>query len=448
MFRKSIIFISLLLTFCVTAAGQAVEKVTNPVSVTATSDQEQTSISAAKNGPGFNAMNYTMQKRTRPKGTPFISEKFSDNSFVIAGLGANILYPRADYHYSLGKSVTLGYGKWVNAYNAVKLTLNGNNFARKEDNARFLTGSFYASHMFNFISYLGGHNLKRPFEISTVEGIGYNLTYLEGSLGHSFGAHLGLNFEIAFSEYADLYFEPLVTFYTDQIDLSGDLNWHKYDLGFSATVGVNFKFDSRRKVRMLVEKDEAAKAGRSYSEGLFVTLMTGGQFQNSSLVHDEVGLLRSVGQHTGLSVGKWFGRGIFALRGTAFFSNDKWNQHNDVIFPARYMGLRAEAMLDIIRLFSRKEDRIFSLPLVAGPEIGYMNKKDYQDNNLNRYYIGLAAGMQVRFLVAKHLDMFIEPKFSMVPYSIVSDTYIDNTKKTTDYFDGLVNLSFGLGYKF
>ena len=93
------------------------------------------------------------------------------------------------------------------------------------------------------------------------------------------------------------------------------------------------------------------------------------------------------------------------------------------------MGLRAEAMLDLIGLFSRKEGRWFSLPVMAGPEIGYMNKQDYADNNLNRYYLGLTAGAQMRFLVAKHLEMFLEPKFSMVPYSIASDTYIDDKKR-------------------
>ena len=173
--------------------------------------------------------------------------------------------------------------------------------------------------------------------------------------------------------------------------------------------------------------------------------MTGGQFQNSELVHQNVGLISSIGQHTGLSVGRWFNR-IFALRSTAFFSNNKWNIHDEIVYPARYMGMRAEAMVDLIGLFSKKENRWFSLPVMAGPEVGFMNKMDYNDNNLNRYYIGVAAGMQVRFLIAKHLDMFLEPKFSLVPYSIASDTYIDNTKKTTDYFDGLVSLSFGLGY--
>lgn len=447
MYRRSIIFISLFLIFCGSAAGQAIEKVTNDASVKAQLDRKQDSIAVVPKGQGFNAMNYTMQKRNRPKGIPFVSHRFSDNSHMIVGLGANLLYPRAGYHYSFGQSATLGYGKWFNAYNEVKLTLNASTFTRKEDNARFYIGGFYASHMFNFISYLGGHDPRRPFEISTVEGIGYNLSYLEGGLGHSFGAHLGLNFEIAFSQYADLFIEPLVTIYTDQIDISRDLNWHKYDLGFSASVGVNIKFDSGRRSRILTAKDEAAKTGKSRAEGLFVTLMTGGQFQNSTIVHSEIGLLNSIGQHTGLSVGKWFGR-FFALRGTAFFANDKWNLHEEIYYPARYMGLRAEAMVDLIGLFSRKKDRWFSLPLIAGPEVGYMNKEDYKDNDLHRYYIGVTAGCSFRFLVAKHLEMFLEPKFSMVPYSIASDTYIDNTKKTTDYFDGLVSLSFGLGYKF
>jgi len=446
MLRKSIISASLFLAGCLATSAQILEQVSGQASVAGQITQAPDSI-AVPAGPGFNAMNYSMQKRNRPKGQPFISDRFSDNSYLSLGVGVKTLYPRAGYHYSLGQSVNLGYGKWINAYNALELKVIGSTFTRKEDNGRFLTGEAYITHKFNFIAYLGGYNPKRPFEISTVEGVGYNLSYFKEQMTHAFGAHLGLNFEFAFSEHADLYIEPLATFYTDAVDHSGELNWHKYDLGFSATVGLNFKFDSSRRIRILIEKDEAAKAGKSRSSGLFVTLMTGGQFQNSAIVHEKVGLLNSIGQHTGLSVGRWFNR-FFALRGTAFFANDKWNIHDDLIYPARYMGMRAEAMVDLIGLFSRKEDRWFSLPLVAGPEVGYMNKEDYKDNDLHRYYIGVSAGFQTRFLIARHLDIFIEPKFSMVPYSIVSDTYIDNTKKATDYFDGLVSLSFGLGYKF
>ncbi len=446
MLRKSIIIISLLLSVCFASWGQIIEQVTGKASVTGQITQTPDSI-AVPARQSFNAMNYSMQKRSRPKGQPFISERFSDNSYMIVGVGAKTLYPRAGYHYSIGQTATLGYGKWLNAYNALEFKVVGSTFTRKENNGRFFTGEAYISHKFNFIGYLSGYNPKRPFEISTVEGVGYNLSYFENSITHAFGAHLGLNFEFAFSQHADFFIEPLATFYTDAVDHSGDLNWHKYDLGFSASVGVNFKFDSSRRMRILIEKDEAAKAGKSRAEGLFVTLMTGGQFQNSALVHEQVGLLSSVGQHTGLSVGRWFNR-VLALRGTAFFANDKWNLHEEIYYPARYMGLRAEAMVDIIGLFSRKKDRWFSLPLIAGPEVGYMNKEDYKDNDLHRYYIGVTAGCSFRFLVAKHLEMFLEPKFSMVPYSIASDTYIDNTKKTTDYFDGLVSLSFGLGYKF
>ena len=427
MYRKIVIIIALMLFGYGMASAQQQDSTTRDI--------------------GFNATNYNMQKRSRPKGEAFVASRFSDNTFLSVGAGVKTLLPRAGYHYSLGKSLTLSYGKWLNAYNALKISTIGSTFTRKEDNGEFLTGEFYVSHMFNFIGYLGGYNHKRPFEMSTVEGVGYNISFLDGKMTHAFGAHIGLNFEFAFSEHFDMYIEPLATFYTDAVDHSGDLNWHKYDLGFGGSVGLRYKFDSHRRERVLVEKDAAAKAGVTRKSGLFVSLMTGGQFQNSSLVHQKVGLLNSIGQHTAISVGKWFTNG-FALRGTAFFSNNKWNTHDDLVYPARYLGARAEIMLDFFDFFSKNPKRKFSLPLLFGPEIGYMNKMDFADNNLNRYYIGATAALQTRFMVNNHFELFLEPRFSMVPYSIVSDTYVESTKKSTDYFDGLVSLSFGLGYKF
>ena len=59
----------------------------------------------------FNALEYSMQKRYRPRNEAFVSEKFLDNTFLRAGMGTVGLFRNSVSSYSQGPSVSVSVGK-------------------------------------------------------------------------------------------------------------------------------------------------------------------------------------------------------------------------------------------------------------------------------------------------------------------------------------------------
>ncbi len=55
----------------------------------------------------FNALEYSMQKRYRPRNEAFVSEKFLDNTFLRAGMGTVGLFRNSVSSYSQGPSVSV-----------------------------------------------------------------------------------------------------------------------------------------------------------------------------------------------------------------------------------------------------------------------------------------------------------------------------------------------------
>ena len=104
----------------------------------------------------FNALDYSLQKRYRPANETFISDRFIDNTFISAQGGIFNLAAWGDTKYAFGPSATLGMGKWINEYNALRISLSWKNFARKRDIAEFNLAGIGVNHLFNISSYLGG----------------------------------------------------------------------------------------------------------------------------------------------------------------------------------------------------------------------------------------------------------------------------------------------------
>ena len=71
----------------------------------------------------INALDYSMQKRYRPENDPFANEKFTDNTYLGIHAGLFGLLPREENIYSSGLSFKITGGKWLNEYNALRLSL-------------------------------------------------------------------------------------------------------------------------------------------------------------------------------------------------------------------------------------------------------------------------------------------------------------------------------------
>lgn len=396
---------------------------------------------SAKTDKGFNALQYSLQKRYRAKGYEFKNNSFKDNTYLSVQLGMEGMVHRKGADIKGGPRFGLSGGKLFTSAHSGRVSLNGGWFGHDLDNDKLYHFGISASYLFNITSYLKGYNPYRLLEVSTVAGLGYRLscgadeTFQVGEL------HLGAQLKLHIHRQIDFFIEPLVTFYTDGIDHYSQKNWHKYDVGYSASVG----FIYRPQDPLLAHKRKGeVTAESSFLNNTFVSVAGGMQFQNSDFVKD-MGILNSMGPHINVSVGKWYVP-YLGLRCSGFYSTDKWRELPDKQFETTtYAGLRAEGMLNVFGFIKdRKWAKRLSLSGLLGAEIGNMNKTD-PDLPIKTTYIGLTGGVQLKCNITKQLAVFIEPRGSLVPYSnLEPDPANPRNTFRKNYSDNVFNLNIGI----
>lgn len=383
----------------------------------------------------INALDYSMQKRYRPKDEPFASGAWGDNTFVSIHLGAGQLAPFKNDRWSWGPSVSVSYGKWFNPFNALRATLGWDMFDCNTYVGRVHNAGLDVSYLFNISSYLGGYRRGRGFEIHTVTGLGYRMSFLEKDVTHVGNAHLGLHFNMKIGKRMSVFVEPEVNLYTNGIIHAEDLNWKRYNIGYGATVGLNYGLGT--------SPDTAPHKRKS--EGMaFISLMGGAQFQNSDLVH-EMGILKSVGPHAAVSAGIYYSD-MFAMRTSLSYASDKWTEYDmDSAYKTHYASIRIEGLFDIVAAcFRNRGTPAVTCSVAFGPEIGYMLKKD-RTEDISKLYLGLAGGVQVKFRVQKRVSLFLEPRFSVVPYSLpVYPAEPFGALVRDNYYDSIYSLNAGV----
>ncbi len=436
---------------------------------------------------GIDAVKLSLQKRYRPKNQLFVNKKWSDNTFFsIHGGGLSIFpldIPQRRFvegvavdkdnpgvtlnsddgvlvYFSPVSFVGIDYGKWLTWNNALRWSLQGETYIRNTDNRRFLNIGLDVSHLFNMSAYIGGYSQTRFCELSTVLGLGYRASmsiqkktdikrYGVMDISHTFNVHAGFNVSMKVGRHTNVFFEPLVylnnskplLYFNEDVKrlIEGEVDRRYYTFTTGAKMGVTFN----------VIPKEAARPRISHKG--FISLSGGLQLQNSDLVYNKVGWMRSMGPHAMISYGNIY-PGNFGLRASLFASMHVWNievdqYHVEHPLYGYYGGFRLELMYDFIKLAKHlKPNFPLSFSLLVGPEVGVIYKDDELDTSLKHAYLGLTGGCQLKVRIAGPVSFFIEPRFSFVPYSHPVTGAYDHDDFRKNYYDMLLNGNAGLEF--
>lgn len=400
---------------------------------------DTSAVASAVSKKGLNALDYSMMKRWRPKNEiQFSSHRFFDNSFAsVSGSGYRIF----NRNYCSGPNLTLHFGKWLNAFHAVRISAGAGYYFDNFDGLRVKHIDTKASYLFNFSSYIGGYRPSRLCEISGVAGIGYSYLWKIGYSGHAFTAHIGANFNLHVLKNIDIFVEPLFEAVTDGLATPNVNNWRRYFVAFNGTLGMSCRFDPAGFPDIL-------------PDGRYFVYASGGiQIQNSALVLGDI----DSDKMTGMTVSAGFGRrygNAFAMRLSALYSKSNWIQTLQGDCRAtEYVALRLEGMIDIVSLINGREHNVFCASLLFGPEAGYVAKRDIDRSivapttgmKCGIPYVGLTGGVQAKFRISRSVAIFLEPRFSIVPYPAPTDNpSLPNANR--NYYDGLLNCCIGVEY--
>lgn len=232
-------------------------------------------------GIGFDATRQMFQRRYQhPDAVPF-DTLWKNNVYISLFGGMDKMIPRGNTDFNTGPVGGIAANWQFAPAHALRASLLAGNFSRKIDNETLLRFGLQADYLLNVSSYVNGYNPGRIFEFLTVAGVGYQLSSLAGRVEHVADLHLGFQLKLHPTAHVDFYLEPRFTIMSDGIDHSFQKNWHKYDMTYGATVGMNYRLKAWKpfgKMRIL--------EGNHFLDNTFLSIAAGGQFQASRLTSE------------------------------------------------------------------------------------------------------------------------------------------------------------------
>lgn len=210
-----------------------------------TGHNSETSTDIPMSKYGFNALQYSLQKRYRPMDKTAFARKYHfDNSYIHIGYGMeNVAYNAVSYDWL--KNVHIGYGKRFSKYNSIIANLSAGAMRNRISNVMASFNELEVLHSFHMTSMLHGYFDGRIFEVSTLEGLGVDVLHDDDEWRFNGNIMLGLDLKLRLSKTLSFFVDPYFKVYTDGIN--GDLadNWRGYDFGYGFSTGLRINLTSR-----------------------------------------------------------------------------------------------------------------------------------------------------------------------------------------------------------
>lgn len=193
-----------------------------------------------------------------------VTNKFFDNWFMSAGVGAEMLLSNSDAHRGIGKRISptfnVGVGKWFTPGLGLRLQYSGYEgrgytktnpaYVRSEADAsgyyrqKFHYMNLHGDVLFNLNALIGGYNPDRVYEIIPYLGAGFTHSFSGSSKSETFAVNAGLINRFRLSPVLDLNLELGVMGTENKFDreLGGK---NDFDGTLAATIGLTYHFKER-----------------------------------------------------------------------------------------------------------------------------------------------------------------------------------------------------------
>ena len=424
---------------------------------------------------GFNVGSHLGQSRALvPNKYPYYNNGFFRTGTFISAGGVVTKMLRSDYTWGYGANLSLGHyfpharGVMYPPKFGVRVDFSAGYWRDNFDTRPILHGDVSASALFNLTNHLDGYNPMRMVDVTVLAGAGVAIGHKKSTpqFGKALSLHAGLNISFKVVKGLSLYFEPQIKMYTNGMALTSEKNSAPFLAPLSCAVGATIDFDKRETLPYPnLSVYSAQEKGKP--SGFFVYAMGGIQFQNSKSVFskvmmssgEEMALLpggQKLGCHVSTGFGRWF-NDYFAMR-------FPWTR--EIVQTKPYythsVSLRLEGMLDVFHLINMAVSSVkkttaekspWGVSLILGPEMGRFmkileleeGKKLKQMRRITDHYVGLVGGVQASYQVHKNWTVFIEPRFSILPYTAPNDadTLIPQNR---NYYDAYLNFNIGLQF--
>lgn len=306
-------------------------------------------------------------------------------------------------------------GRQFNPISGVRLGLDFNNAAtRSGDNriARYTFGSLSLDYMFDISNWVTGYDPERKFGAEVFGGLVASSCFDPGKIYG--GAEGGVRAYWRMLDQFDIYAEPKMRAYTKRYMPVKGAQGTPLQLSFA--LGTSYRFSPSYKKQLV----ESGFGDGTFFGNTFVSGGAGFQFlANSNSDLDGA----SVGPTFNLSVGKWL-IPFWGLRFSGFAGVSPWGQaplENGVLAKKQTMqgGVRIESMFNVLSFWQHDEEQRWGIVPMLGLEWGKVRRQNATPKveATGSAYAGVTAGLQCKYYVSNTTAIFVEPRFSRVPYT-------------------------------
>ncbi len=386
---------------------------------------------------GLNVYHYILGPRYRKYGDSF-SRGFADHLYLETGLGMErIVPPTRDYRYDALMGVHLGLGKQFDPINGMRLMLHVARGYQRDWDYTFNRIGVQADYLFSLSDYFNGYNPARSFSVQLVAGVGAQHARVphENQSRWAAEVHVGPQLRFYTGPHGYLALSPYVGIGGDQMDLSGQRNWRRWDAFWGARLSYQYYFnnnlsregrrralDGRSRRNYLVEDSLL----QSWRMPWFLETSMGANWLSNP---DESAKGKTLGSNIAIGVGRWFSPAI-GLKLTAFSRSAVWRK--DEYAPvyggtaytrsqhARYVGGRFETLFNPLG-FTRNYnwDRSFGLHFALGVEYGQLHKYGATEaDKLSCRALGYTGAVHLWTRLSRDLQFFVEPRYSYTVYHV------------------------------
>ena len=308
-----------------------------------------------------------------------------------------------------------------------------------------VSADFRASYLLSLNRLVSLSQEDVPMDLSLIAGIGYLIPEFRQDGKGTFTVHGGLDIRMPVFHGTDFIFQPqLEVIRRDPHNLvSGKATG--VGAAFRGTFGLSYNLSG-----------QGPLPARDPGENWFVTLSGGYQYETGQMA-DQNGTGISHNEYRiALSVGRRYTDALSLRAGVSF--SERFPLDESFLHSLRYTSVNLDILYDL--LAGKAAGNRVSLSLLAGPDVGLFNKEyrkdaDYESPmalpfKIGRYYheglaayLGLSAGVQVRVKVFRGLSLFLEPRYSLIPYVAIL-----NPTTARNMASHLGSLNLGIQYSF
>ena len=374
----------------------------------------------------INGLDYTLQKRRKTE--KFEAGRFSDHLFISGGIGANMKLSREISNIYVGPLASFYVGKWFTPVIGSRIGLDAS-YMQVNNGALGNTAGIVGvnwDYLMNLSAFANRYNPDRLFELVGILGVSYHNAFRHASYRHVWGVNGGFQGKFNVSPLVDLFIEPKLTVYRDNIDDRS--SWREYDLFGSVMLGVSYKM-------VPVEKRITTAFSRSFWDNLFISAGVG----TRTLILRRMfpsDIFSFFGPSAQIAIGGWM-TPVSGFRLSADGGFSDWKVPvNGVHYRLKTIELRADYMLNFNTAFGGyNRNRLFEVFGIAGLEGAYAKKS--ADKAV--FAPGIGLGLQGNLRLTKDLDFYIEPRVSFY-----TDRFAGG--ETVSKMDALASLNVGITY--